>query len=222
MAGYDAYYRRLADDSELPTTSQPSIGDFLGRLRAALDAGHESSRSTSPGGISGTARRREQARVLLASAAGERVQVIDGRTACGGLALLAARGAAARARAGDARRGPASRIAGARAAADLVRPRHARPTCAAAGGSVSAGMARRHAEDQADPLGRIRDHPGRAGAHLAARVRADGRLRAELRDNGADGWVVQHIQAPERRRTGRRAAARSSAPTRSSSRRSAR
>ena len=29
MDGFDAFYERLAHDSELPSTSQPSIGDFL-------------------------------------------------------------------------------------------------------------------------------------------------------------------------------------------------
>ena len=36
----------------------------------------------------------------------------------------------------------------------------------------------RHAEDQADPLARVRDHPGRARAHRRARVRAHGPVRA--------------------------------------------
>ena len=29
ISDYDAYYRRLGADDALPTTSQPSIGDFL-------------------------------------------------------------------------------------------------------------------------------------------------------------------------------------------------
>jgi fatty acid-binding protein DegV len=29
ISDYDAYYRRLGADTTLPTTSQPSIGDFL-------------------------------------------------------------------------------------------------------------------------------------------------------------------------------------------------
>ncbi len=33
------YYRRLADLDTLPTTSQPSIGDFLAGYQTMLDAG---------------------------------------------------------------------------------------------------------------------------------------------------------------------------------------
>ena len=35
---YDAYYRRLGSDADLPTTSQPSIGDFLEVYEPLLDA----------------------------------------------------------------------------------------------------------------------------------------------------------------------------------------
>ncbi len=35
MDGFDAFYERLARDPELPSTSQPSIGDFLDSLGAA-------------------------------------------------------------------------------------------------------------------------------------------------------------------------------------------
>jgi len=41
MGGFDAFYERLGSDPELPTTSQPSIGDFLAVWEPLLDAGHD-------------------------------------------------------------------------------------------------------------------------------------------------------------------------------------
>jgi len=38
---YDAYYERLRTASELPTTSQPSIGDFLGVYKPLLAQGDD-------------------------------------------------------------------------------------------------------------------------------------------------------------------------------------
>ena len=46
ITDYDAYYRRLADLTSLPTTSQPSIGDFLEVYEPLIAAGNEVVRST--------------------------------------------------------------------------------------------------------------------------------------------------------------------------------
>ena len=53
LSDYDAYYRRLADLSALPTTSQPSIGDFLEVYEPLLVAGNEIVSIHLSGGISG-------------------------------------------------------------------------------------------------------------------------------------------------------------------------
>ena len=42
-----------------------------------------------------------------------------------------------------------------------------------------------------------RDHPCRAGSDVTTGVRADGRSAALRHEDGADGWMVQHIQAPD-------------------------
>src|SRR5437764_2457036 len=62
ITNYDDYYERLRTASELPTTSQPSIGDFLEVYEPALDAGDEIVSIHLAGGMSGTVRAAEQAR----------------------------------------------------------------------------------------------------------------------------------------------------------------
>jgi DegV family protein with EDD domain len=89
MDGFDAFYKRLASDPELPTTSQPSIGDFLAVWEPLLDQGRDIVSIHLAGGISGTCEAARQAHGLLGERGlGERVEVIDGETACGGMGLL--------------------------------------------------------------------------------------------------------------------------------------
>src|SRR5208282_1676131 len=89
MDGFDAFYERLRTDSELPTTSQPSIGDFLTVWEPLLEQGDDVVSIHLSGGISGTCEAARQAHGLLQERGlGDRVEVIDGETACGGLALL--------------------------------------------------------------------------------------------------------------------------------------
>src|SRR3984885_11884388 len=89
MDGFDAFYERLRDDRELPSTSQPSIGDFLAVWEPLLQDGRDIVSIHLAGGISGTCEAARQAHALLAERGlGERVAVIDGETACGGVGLL--------------------------------------------------------------------------------------------------------------------------------------
>src|SRR5579872_5875475 len=88
MPGFDAFYARLRSDPELPTTSQPSIGDFLAQWEPLLAEGRDVVSVHLAGGISGTCEAARQAHDLLRERGlGERVEVIDGETGCGGLAL---------------------------------------------------------------------------------------------------------------------------------------
>ena len=223
---YDDFYERLRRSDEGATTSQPSVGDFTGDLRAAArrrDA--RSSRSTSPpGSRAPTTRRCRRARQLIDSGAGgERIHVWDSRSGCGGqglMALVAARAAAAGASGDEAlERGRAR----ARHAEDVVRDRHARVPAQGRADRRRPGVARLGASDQADPDARGGDHPGRAGAHPPARVRAHGRVRprAQGRRRRRLGRAA-HPRPRHRPRAWSTSAARSSAPTRSSSPRSAR
>src|ERR1017187_8178048 len=97
MDGFDAFYERLRTDSELPTTSQPSIGDFLAVWEPLLADGHDVVSIHLAGGISGTCEAARQAHQLLTERGlGERVEVLDSESGCGGTGLLtlAARAAA--------------------------------------------------------------------------------------------------------------------------------
>jgi DegV family protein with EDD domain len=93
MGTFDAFYERLRGARELPTTSQPSVGDFLAVYEPLLDAGQDIVSIHLSGGISGTV---ESARQAAAQCPPGRVQVLDSTTACGGLGLMtlaAAKGA---------------------------------------------------------------------------------------------------------------------------------
>jgi DegV family protein with EDD domain len=193
---YDAYYRRLGAEPDLPSTSQPSIGDFLAVYEPLLDAGHEIVSIHLAGGMSGTVRSAEQAREQLGERA-DRVFVFDSETACGGegLVVLAAAAAAK---------------GGASGAEVLERARDAR-----------AGLKMWFAIDTLDYLrrgGRIAGAQAWLGSALKIkpiltveaeitpieRVRTSKRafermvdlLRSRSED-GADAWMVQHIQAPK-------------------------
>ena len=61
MGGFDAFYERLGSDPELPTTSQPSIGDFLAVWEPLLEAGQDVVSIHLAGGISGTCEAARQA-----------------------------------------------------------------------------------------------------------------------------------------------------------------
>src|SRR6202035_2632691 len=76
ISDYDAYYRRLGSEADLPTTSQPSIGDFLEVYEPLLDAGHEIVSIHLAGGMSGTVGSAQQAREQLGDRA-SRVFVFD-------------------------------------------------------------------------------------------------------------------------------------------------
>src|ERR1700727_1730289 len=85
LPNFDAFYERLRTDPELPSTSQPSIGDFLAVWEPLLDEGRDVVSIHLAGGISGTCEAARQAHALLAERGlGERVEVIDGESACGG------------------------------------------------------------------------------------------------------------------------------------------
>ncbi len=94
ISDYDQYYRRLGSGGALPTTSQPSIGDFLAVYEPLLERGDEIVSIHLAGGMSGTVRAAEQARDQLGERAA-RVHVMDSATACGGEGLVIMAAAAA-------------------------------------------------------------------------------------------------------------------------------
>ena len=190
------YYERLGDDADLPTTSQPSIGDFLEVYEPLLDAGKRSSRSTSPAacrGPSGPPSRRASSSATRA----DRVHVIDSATACGGegLVVLAAAAAARDGADGAGRRRP-TRARPARElkmwfAIDTLE--YLRRGGRIAGAQAWLGSALKikpilTVESEITPVERVRTSK-RAFERMVDLLRP-------RKEDGADAWMVQHIQAP--------------------------
>jgi fatty acid kinase fatty acid binding subunit len=198
MDDFDGFYERLRNDPELPTTSQPSIGAFLAVWEPLIEGGQDVVSIHLAGGISGTFEAARQARELLAERGlGDRVEVLDSETACGGTGLLALAAAAA-ARSGADKDTVAARVREARKALKLW-------FCLDTleylrrGGRVGKAQAWLSStlkikpilslEYEIVPVERVRT-AGRAFERMVEHAH-------ELRERGSDGWVVQHIQAPQ-------------------------
>jgi DegV family protein with EDD domain len=196
ISDYDAYYQRLGSDAALPTTSQPSIGDFLAVYEPLLAAGREIVSVHLAGGMSGTVRAAEQARDHLGEQAG-RVHVIDSATACGGEGLVVLAAAAA-ARGGADGAAVAEHARQARSALKMWFAvdtlEYLRRGGRIAGAQAWLGSALKikpilTVESEITPVERVRTSR-RAFERMVDLLRE----RAEA---GADAWMVQHIQAPD-------------------------
>jgi DegV family protein with EDD domain len=198
MDGFGGFYARLREDPELPSTSQPSIGDFLAVWEPLIEAGRDVVSIHLAGGISGTCEAARQAHALLAERGlGERVEVIDGETACGGTGLLVLAACAA-ARAGADREAVVARVRETRTALRiwfcldtleyLRRGGRVGKAQAWLGGTLRIKPIL-SLEYEIVPVERVRT-AGRAFERMV-------KYAQELHDSGSDGWVVQHIQAPE-------------------------
>jgi DegV family protein with EDD domain len=91
LPDYDAFYDHMRSAAELPSTSQPSVGDFLAVYEPLLEAGDDVLSIHLSGGISGTVQAAEQARDALIERgiAPERIVVLDSDTGCAGHGLMA-------------------------------------------------------------------------------------------------------------------------------------
>jgi DegV family protein with EDD domain len=198
LDSFDSFYERLRTDQDLPTTSQPSIGDFLAVWEPLLEAGQDIVSIHLAGGISGTCESARQAHGLLAERGlGERVEVIDGETACGGLGLLLLAAAAA-ARSGADKDAVAAR---ARAARKVLKIWFCVDTLEylRRGGRVGKAQAWLGGTLKIKPILSL-EYEITPVERVRTAKRAFERMvgyAQELYDNGADGWVVQHIQAHE-------------------------
>ncbi len=196
ITDYNAYYERLVAGGDLPTTSQPSIGDFLAIYEPLATAGHEIVSIHLSGGLSGTVRSAEQARAALGEAAAL-VHVVDSGTACGaqGLMLLAA---AAAASTGADATAVVARAQAARASLDFL---FALDTLEylRRGGRIGGAQALLGAALKIKPILSL-DSEITAVERVRTSRRAFERLVAlgeQLAASGRDGWVVQHTHAPE-------------------------
>lgn len=196
LPDFDAYYAHLGSAATLPTTSQPSIGDFLAVYEPLLDAGREVVSIHLSGGMSGTVGAAQQARDQLGDRSG-RVHVLDSGSACGGegLMVLAAHAAAARGAEAD------EVIAHARAAREALKMWFAIDTLEylRRGGRIAAAQAWLGSALRIKPILTVESEISPIERVRTSR-RAFERLLDYLRsrhDDGADGWVIQHIQAPD-------------------------
>lgn len=198
LPGYDAFYARLRSSTELPTTSQPSVGDFIEVYEPVLAAGGDVVSIHLSAGISGTCGAALQAKAIIDERNGDgRIVVIDTETACGGLACLVL-AAAAGAGAGEDVDTVAARVRDARRELKiwfsidtlefLRRGGRVGNAQAWLGGALkikpilSVGR-------EITPVERVRTS-SRAFERMVDYMRS-------RHEEGADCWVIQHIQAPE-------------------------
>jgi DegV family protein with EDD domain len=198
MPSFDDFYRRLRSADRLPTTSQPSIGDFLAVYEPLVDQGLDVVSVHISGGISGTVEAARQAKEQLAERTGtNRVTVMDSERAAGGLGLMALAGAKA-AQAGGSLEDVVVRVEATRAdlkmwfAVDTLEYLRRGGRIGAASAWLGSALKIKPIltlDTEITPIERVR-----TGAKAVRRLMD---YAEQLHADGADGWVVQHIQAPE-------------------------
>lgn len=198
LTDLDAFYDRLRSAEDLPTTSQPSLGDFLAVYEPLLAAGHDIVSVHITAGMSGTVATARQAAVEAhATHPGRRVEIIDSGSTGGGLAMvvLSAQAAAAGgadvdavvARAEEAR--AAARIWFALDTLEYLRRGGRIGAAQALLGSALKIKPILTVQGEVVPIERVRTS-GRAFERLVDYGR-------ELRESGSDAFMIQHIQAHE-------------------------
>jgi DegV family protein with EDD domain len=195
---YAAFYVGLRDMATLPTTSQPSVGDFLAVYEPLAASGREIVSIHLSGGISGTVEGARQAADEVArSHPDARIEVVDSTVGAGALGLVVL-AAGARARAGAGREevaGAARRAIGALRfwfAVDTLEYLRRGGRIGAAQAWVGGALKIKPIltlDREITPIERVRTSK-RAFERMVEFMRA-------RQADGADGWVVQHIQAPD-------------------------
>jgi DegV family protein with EDD domain len=200
LGDYDEFYAHLrSGQGDLPSTSQPSVGDFLAVYEPLIEEGADVLSVHLSGGISGTVRSAEQAReaLLERGVAPERITVLDSRTGCAGHGLMAIAAANA-ARDGAGLAGAAAAAETARGAMNIL---FAVDTLEylRRGGRIGAAQAWIGSALKIKPILSI-DNEIMPVERVRTSGRAVERLVQELRDRraeGADIFFVQHVQAPD-------------------------
>jgi DegV family protein with EDD domain len=197
LPDYDAFYDFLRSGGELPSTSQPSVGDFLAVYEPLVEQDLDIISIHLSGAISGTVQTAEQARQLLIEQGMDaaRMVVVDSRTGSAGHGFMAV--AAANAIEGGAD------LAGALDAAQKLRDdlqiwvmvdtlEYLRR-----GGRIGAASAWIGATLRVKPILTI-DGEMKPIERVRTSSRAFERLVAHLEtrhDDGCDAFAIQHIQA---------------------------
>jgi DegV family protein with EDD domain len=199
MKDLDAFYDEVRSADQWPTTSQPSVGDFVETWEPLLADGGEVVSIHISEGISGTCDSARQAAELLEreGKGGERVRVVNSQSSAGGMGMIVLGAARVAARGADA-----DEVA---ARAEKVREslkmwfavdtleflkRSGRIGAASAWiGSTLKIKPILTLEQEITPIERVRTS-GRAFERMVA-------YAEERHEAGANGWVVQHIQSRE-------------------------
>jgi DegV family protein with EDD domain len=199
ITDYAAFFEELRTADKLPTTSQPSVGDFTKVFEPLLEDGGEVVSVHISGGLSGTPEAARQAKRALQrdGRGGERIEVVDSRTAAGGLGMMVL--VAAKAAAEGARmREVVARVLEARKelkiwfAIDTLEFLRRGGRIGAASAWIGSTLKVKPiltVENEMTPVERVRTSR-RAFERMVDYAR-------QRRDSGADAWSVQHIAAPE-------------------------
>ena len=193
------FYERLRASDQTVTTSQPSVGDFIAVYEPLLAEGHEIVSIHLSSGISGTYESAMQARERLTAEGkgGERIVVCDSRTGCGGMGLMILAAADAAERGANATEANER----ARALREELKIWFAVDTLdyLRRGGRIGAARAWIGTtlkikpiltlEEEITPIERVRTR-SRAFERMVDYAR-------QRHEDGADAWVVQHVQDPE-------------------------
>jgi DegV family protein with EDD domain len=197
LPDFDGFYDFLRSGGDLPSTSQPSVGDFLAVYEPLLERGHDIVSIHLSGGISGTVGAAEQARQALVEQGigSERIAVIDSLTGCAGHGFMAV--AAANAASGGA--SLAEAVGAARALREDWEVLIALDTLEylRRGGRIGAARAWIGATLKVKPILTI-DGEMKPVERVRTSGRVFDRLVAHLetrREDGCDAFAVQHTQA---------------------------
>ena len=199
ITDYPAFFEELRGAESLPTTSQPSVGDFTSAYQPLLAEGRDVISIHISGGISGTPDAARQAKEALErdGRGGERVLVVDSATTAGGLGMVVLAATHAASRGADLDE-VGRHVQEARSemkmwfALDTLEflKRGGRIGAASAWiGSTLKVKPILTLESEMVPVERVR-----TSARMLERLVEYARQRHE---SGADAWAVQHINAPD-------------------------
>ena len=199
ITDYPAFFEELRRAEKLPSTSQPSVGDFTSVFEPLLAEGREIVSVHISGGLSGTPEAARQAKEALErdGKGGERIEVVDSTTAAGGLGFMVLAAAKA-AEDGRSATEVAEHVHAARRDLKLwfvidtleFLKRGGRIGAASAWiGSTLKVKPILTVENEMTPVERVRTS-GRAMERMVDYAR-------QRKDSGADAWSAQHINAPD-------------------------
>ncbi|MGC1164554.1 MAG: DegV family protein [Solirubrobacterales bacterium] len=192
----EEFYARLRDSDDLPSTSQPSVGDFLACYEPLAEAGRDIVSIHIAAGLSGTYESaREAARVIEDKGHRGRIEVVDGQTGAGGLGCLVLAAAKAAAQ-GQSQAQVVEVVRRTRESLDmwfcLDTLEYLRK-----GGRIGAAQALVGSALKIKPILTFGTEIAPVGK-VRTKKRAMERMVSylqELHERGASGWIVQHAQS---------------------------